>query len=162
MVVEMWAMVFLLIPHQRSETCEQYVGPVPQEETLFVLVLRLVEVHNSETSVDNHTHMQVVFLPVEVVGEMMGPTAIITRLLKTADPPVNRGWVRQMMARMGKYGAIYLVMYCQAFLVVVVNLVEGSKTRLMVEPTIVMSVKRGMLMMLWVRSTLYVARLESV
>ena len=124
--------------------------------------VRLVEVHNSETSVDNHTHMQVVFLPVEVVGEMMWPTAIIIRLLKTADPPVNRGWVRQMMARMGKYGAIYLVMYCQAFLVVVVNLVEGSQTRLMGEPTIVMSVKRGMLMMLCVRSTLYVARLESV
>ena len=124
--------------------------------------VRLVEVHNSETSVDNHTHIQVVFLPVEVVGEMMWPTAIIIRLLKTADPPVNRGWVRQMMARMGKYGAIYLVVYCQAFLVVVANLVEGSQTRLMEEPTIVMSVKRGMLMMLWVRSTLYVARLESV
>ena len=92
-----WAMVFLLIPHLRSETCDHYVGPVPQEETQSVL--RLVEVHNSETSVDNHVHMQVVFLPVEVVGEMMWTTAVL-RLLKTADPPVNRGWVRQMMDRM--------------------------------------------------------------
>jgi hypothetical protein len=97
MVVERWAMVFLLIPHLCSETCDHHVGPVPQEETQSVL--RLVEVHNSETSVDNHVHMQVVFLPVEVVGEMMWTTAVL-RLLKTADPPVNRGWVRQMMDRM--------------------------------------------------------------
>ena len=116
MVEERWAIVILPTPQLLRR--EHYAGPVPQEETL--LVPRLVEVDNFET------HM--------------------SGLLKTADPTVNRGWVRRMMDRMGEYGAFYLVECYQVFSVVVVNLVEGSGTRLMEEPTIVMNVKRGMLL----------------
>ena len=108
------SMEYLMVTSLRVEegTMKRKEGAQFKEAMLVSVVVIIITGHYQDSEVN-------------LVGEMMWPT-VVTRLLTVDQPVLNRGAVRNMMDRMGMYGAIYLLMYYFVFSVIVVNLVDGS------------------------------------
>ena len=109
LLVEDRVMIMLLV-EEGTMKCKE--GAQFKEAMLVSVVVIIITGHYQDSEVN-------------LVGEMMWPT-VVTRLLTVDQPVLNRGAVRNMMDRMGMYGAIYLLKYYFAFSVIVANLVDGS------------------------------------